>query len=109
MLDGLLDDPNTDIIVMETSIGFIQRRLEKQGQGIDELVAGLKKFQEASAKPFAVVATWNQDEGALADFRKTIAEAGIAVFPTFQEGAQAIRRVRDFYRSREAAGNPVTA
>ena len=46
---------------------------------------------------------------ALADFRKTIAEAGIAVFPTFQEGAQAIRRVRDFYRSREAAGNPVTA
>jgi len=109
MLDGLLDDPNTDIIVMETSIGFIQRRLEKQGQGIDELVAGLKKFQEASAKPFAVVATWNQDEGALADFRKTIAEAGIAVFPTFQEGAQAIRRVRDFYRSREAAGNPVPA
>ena len=106
MLDGLLDDPNTDIIVMETSIGFIQRRLEQQGQGVDELVAGLKEFQEASPKPFAVVATWNEDEGALADFRKRIADAGIAVFPTFQDGARAIRRVRDFYRAREAAGAP---
>jgi acyl-CoA synthetase (NDP forming) len=107
MLDGLADDPNTDIIVMETSIGFIQRRLEKQGQGIDELIAGLKEFQEQCPKPFAVVATWNQDEAGLADFRRRVADAGIAVFPTFQDGARAIRRVRDFYRAREAAGTPV--
>ena len=107
MLAGLLEDPNTDIIVMETSIGFIQRRLEQQGQGIDELIAGLKEFQEASPKPFAVVATWNQDEGALADFRKRIADAGIAVFSTFPDGARAIRRTRDYYRSREAAGAPI--
>ena len=107
MLAGLLEDPNTDIIVMETSIGFIQRRLEQQGQGIDELIAGLKEFQEASPKPFAVVATWNQDEGALADFRKRIADAGIAVFSTFPDGARAIRRARDYYRSREAAGAPI--
>ena len=102
MLNGLLEDPNTDIIAMETSIGFIQRRLEQQGQGIDELIAGLKEFHEASSKPFAVIATWNQDEGALADFRKRIADAGIAVFSTFPDGARAIRRVRDYHRARQA-------
>ena len=109
MLSGLEDDPNTDIIVMETSIGFIQRRLERQGQGIDELIAGLKEFQVASAKPFAIVATWHQDEAGLADFRHKIADAGIAVFPTFQDAARAIRRVRDFYLTRAAvaAGEPV--
>ena len=101
MLNGLHDDPNTDIIVMESSIGFIQRRLEKQGQGLDTLIAGLKAFQESSKKPFAVVATWNQNEGELADFRQKVADAGIAVFPTFQAGAGAIRKVRDYYRIQE--------
>ncbi|MEC8945627.1 MAG: CoA-binding protein [Chloroflexota bacterium] len=104
MLNGLHDDPNTDIIVMESSIGFIQRRLEKQGQGLDTLIEGLKSFQESSKKPFGVIATWNQNEGELADFRKKVSDAGIAVFPTFQAGAGAIRKVRDYYRKQETLG-----
>ena len=103
MLNGLHDDPNTDIIVMETSIGFIQRRLERQGQGIDMLIDGLVEFQKASSKPFGVIATWHQDEAGLADFRRKLADAGIATFPTFQDASRAIRRVRDYYRAREAA------
>ena len=102
MLNGLHDDPNTDIIVMETSIGFIQRRLERQGQGIDTLIEGLVEFQKASSKPFGVIATWHQDEAGLADFRRKLVDAGIATFPTFQDASRAIRRVRDYYRAREA-------
>jgi acyl-CoA synthetase (NDP forming) len=102
MLDGLAADPNTDIIVIEASIGFISRRLERQGQGIDQLIGMFKDFQEASPKPFGVIATWNEREGELAEFRKKVADAGIAVFPSFQDAARAIRRIRDFHRTREA-------
>ena len=51
-----------------------------------------------------MIATWNQNEGELADFRKKVSDAGIAVFPTFQAGAGAIRKVRDYYRKQETLG-----
>ncbi len=100
MLDALAADPNTDIIVIEASIGFIARRLERQGQGTDDLIQMFKEFQESTDKPFGVIATWNQDEAALAEFRRAVAEKGIAVFPSFQDAAQAIRRLRDYHVTR---------
>ena len=100
MLDALAADPNTDIIVIEASIGFIARRLERQGQGMDDLIDMFKDFQESIDKPFGVIATWNQDEAALADFRIKVADKGIAVFPSFQDAARAIRRLREYHVNR---------
>ena len=100
MLDTLAADPNTDIIVIEASIGFIARRLERQGQGMDDLIEMFKEFQESTDKPFGVIATWNQDEAAVADFRKKVADRGISVFPSFGDAARAIRRLRDYHISR---------
>ena len=106
MLDALAADPNTDIIVIEASIGFIARRLERQGQGMDDLIEMFKDFQESIDKPFGVIATWNQDEAALAEFRIKVADKGIAVFPSFQDAARAIRRLREYHvnRAEMAAG-----
>lgn len=103
MLDTLAKDPNTDIIVIEASIGFIARRLERQGQGLDQLIDMFAEFQESTDKPFGVIATWNQDEAKLAEFRLKVAEREIAVFPSFQDASLAIRRVRDYYRAQEAS------
>ena len=100
MLDALAADPNTDIIVIEASIGFIARRLERQGQGMDDLIDMFKEFQESIDKPFGVIATWNQDEAALAEFRIKVADKGIAVFPSFQDAARAIRRLREYHVNR---------
>ena len=97
MLDTLASDPNTDIVVIEASIGFLSRRLERQGQGMDDLIDMFKDFQESIDKPFGVIATWNQDEAALAEFRGKLADRGLAVFPSFQDAARAIRRLRDYY------------
>ena len=97
MLDALAADPNTDIVVIEASIGFISRRLERQGQGVDDLIDMFKEFQESTDKPFGVIATWNQDEAALAEFRIKVADKGIAVFPSFQDAARAIRRLREYH------------
>ena len=100
MLDALAADPNTDIIVIEASIGFIARRLERQGQGMDDLIEMFKDFQEKTDKPFGVIATWNQDEAALAEFRIKVADKGIAVFPSFQDAARSIRRLREYHVNR---------
>ena len=97
MLDTLAADTNTDIVVIEASIGFISRRLERQGKTMDDLIDMFKEFQESTDKPFGVIATWNQDEAALAEFRIKIADRGIAVFPSFQDAARAIRRLREYY------------
>ena len=100
MLDTLAADPNIDIVVIEASIGFIARRLERQGEGMDDLIEMFKEFQESTDKPFGVIATWNQDEAALADFRIKVADRGIAVFPAFQDAARAIRRLREYHEAR---------
>jgi acyl-CoA synthetase (NDP forming) len=100
LLDILEEDGNIDAIAMEVGASFIARRLRENPAMLAQMVATLATHKERSGKPFLAIAHPGHVEDVMADIRERLIAQGIAVFGSFQAGAQALRRTIDYWRSR---------
>ena len=100
LLEILEEDGNVDAIAMEVGASFIARRLRENPALLDQLVETLASHKNRSAKPFVAIAHPGHVEDVMADIRARLIARGIAVFGSFQAGAQALRRTIDYWRAR---------
>jgi len=102
ILHILEQDDNVDTIVLELNKTFLDEgvSLKKRKKFTTDLIRALGEFGERSPKPFfTIVIPANKEVEAL-NLSKALMENGIASYPTFKRGAQALRRVADYYQDR---------
>jgi acyl-CoA synthetase (NDP forming) len=98
-LFAILDaDPNVDAIAMEMASGFLARMWRANPASLDSLLDTLQEHRERSPKPFVAVLQPQHVEDIAIDARKRTQERGIAVFPSFERAARALRRATDHHR-----------
>lgn len=100
-LFAILDaDPNVDGIGMEMASGFLARMWQANPASLDGLLDTLAKHAESSSKPFVLVLQPQHVEDVVAAARKRVQERGLAVFPSFERAARALKRAIDYHRFR---------
>lgn len=100
-LFGILDaDRNIDAIAMEMASGFLARMWVANPGSLDGLLDTLSAHKERSAKPFVAVLQPQHVEDVVRQARIKVQERGIAVFPSFERAARALRRAIDYHRFR---------
>ncbi|MEX2246653.1 MAG: CoA-binding protein [Dehalococcoidia bacterium] len=104
-LFGILDaDENVDAIAMEMASGFLVRMWQSNPASLDGLIDTLAKHQERSAKPFVAVLQPGHVEEVTVQARKRVQDRGLAVFPSFERAARALRRAVQYHRFRSGMG-----
>jgi acyl-CoA synthetase (NDP forming) len=98
MLDIVNEDENIDAVALEMGSGFMVRRWQANPQALDDALDALAAYQERSPKPFLTIMHPGHLEGPVAELREKVAARGIAVFPSFERAARALRRVLDYHR-----------
>ena len=91
-------DANIDAIAMEISATFMARRWTAHPEQLDAFVARLAAHCERSSKPFLAVLHPVHLESEIAAARRRFQESGIAVLPSFERAARALRRAVDYQR-----------
>ena len=96
-LDILSEDDNIDTVVLEISVVFMKNLSWINANLFDNMVEALADFKQRSAKPFiAIVVPAHAEHEALEVTRKLVAQ-NIPCFPSFERGANALRKATDFY------------
>lgn len=101
LLRILDEDAHVDAIAMELASGFMARRWQTDPTSLDGLLDLLVAHQERSAKPFVTILHPGHLEEVAAQARSRVVERGLAVFPSFERAASALRRATDHWRWRE--------
>jgi acyl-CoA synthetase (NDP forming) len=100
-LFGILDaDPNIDAIAMEMASGFLARRWQMDPAALDGLLDTLVAHKQRSPKPFVTVLQPQHVEDIVAQARHRMQDRGLAVFPSFERAARALKRAIDYHRFR---------
>ena len=97
-------DANVDAVAMEISATFMVRRWASHPEQLDEFVGRLAAHRERSAKPFLAIMHPGHAEVEVANQRPRFQEAGLAVLPSFDRAAHALRTVIDYHRRRAQIG-----
>ena len=106
MLNILDEDENIDAVALEAGSGFMVRRWQVDPQALEATLDALAAFQERSPKPFLTIMHPGHLDGVVAELRETVTARGIAVFPSFERAARALRRIVEYHRFREEVGIP---
>jgi acyl-CoA synthetase (NDP forming) len=104
MLDIVNEDENIDAVALEMGSGFMVRRWQANPQALDDALDALAAYQERSPKPFLTIMHPGHLEGPVAELREKVAARGVAVFPSFERAARALRRSVDYHRFAAEAG-----
>ena len=91
-------DPNIDVIVMDTGAGLVAGQWQAHPQSLITLLDTLERFAKRSAKPFFVVLQPFAHEAALLQVRNQFHARNIATFATHQRAARALRLATDYWR-----------
>jgi acyl-CoA synthetase (NDP forming) len=92
------EDANVDAVAMEISATFMVRRWASHPEQLEEFVGRLAAHRERSAKPYVAIMHPGHAEVEVANQRPRFQEAGIAVLPSFDRAARALRSVIDYHR-----------
>lgn len=100
---GVLDrDENIDCVCVEVSAPFISRRWEAEPSFFEELLEILANFKEKSEKPLLLILSAVHLEGLAIEIRERMNLLGLAHFSTFEQAANSLKRVLDYYKRKEA-------
>jgi acyl-CoA synthetase (NDP forming) len=100
LFEILDEDDHVDAIAMELASGFMARRWQADPGSLDSLLDLLVAHQQRSVKPFLTILHPGHVEEITAQARARVTERGLAVFPSFERAASALRRAIDYWRSR---------
>jgi acyl-CoA synthetase (NDP forming) len=98
LFDILDADPKIDAIAMEMASGFLARIWQSNPGALDGLLDALVAHRDKSSKPFVAVLQPQHVEDVVTQARKKTQERGIAVFPSFERAARALKRAIDYHR-----------
>lgn len=98
-LDILSNDENIDTVVLDLPLVFLTRISWHISGFFDDLVEALALYKERSPKPFLSIITCTHAESEAIDARKKLVAKGIPNFPSFDRGANALKKVVAHYRS----------
>jgi acyl-CoA synthetase (NDP forming) len=98
LFDILDADPKIDAIAMEMASGFLARMWQSNPGALDTLLDTLVAHRDKSSKPFVAVLQPQHVEDVVTAARKKTQERGIAVFPSFERAARALKRAIDYWR-----------
>jgi len=99
LLGILQADENIDAVSMEFGVGAMQRRWRRDPAFAEGLLTYLVRYKEESPKPFFITLFPGKWEAEALEIREKLQERGIATYPSFQRGANAYRRLVDYYRA----------
>jgi acyl-CoA synthetase (NDP forming) len=100
MLDILDEDPNIDAIAIETAVTYLVRRGILHSSLLDGLLQLLSEHKKRSRKPFLMILQAGQMEEKMAETRGKFLARDIAVFDSFEQGANALAKVIAYHRFR---------
>ena len=98
-LDILNKDERIDTVVLDLPLVFLTRISWHIPGFFDDLVEALALYKERSPKPFLAIITCTHAESEAIDARKKLVAKGIPNFPSFDRGANALKKVVAHYRS----------
>ncbi len=104
MVDILGRDENIDSVVLELSMAFLAIIRQRAEKFLDDLLDALTNFKDRSEKPFLTILIPGPEETAALETRARLVERGIACFPDFARGANALRKVIDYYCFHSTSG-----
>jgi acyl-CoA synthetase (NDP forming) len=104
MLDILNEDEHVDAVALEMGSGFMARRWQADPKALEQALDALAAYQERSPKPFLTIMHPGHVEAVVAELRERVTARGIAVFPSFERAARALRRFLDYHRFRAEVG-----
>src|SRR5438105_6381915 len=92
------DDENIDAVAQEISATFMSRRWANHPEQMQEFIQRLAAHRERSRKPFLTIMHPGHTEMEVAQQRPRFQEAGLAVLPSFDRAARALRPVTHYPR-----------
>ncbi|MHB8577110.1 MAG: hypothetical protein ACYDCQ_17495, partial [Dehalococcoidia bacterium] len=98
----LEDDENVDAVAQEISATFMSRRWASHPEQMEAFVERLQAHRDHSSKPFLAIMHPGHSEIEVANQRPRFQSAGIAVLPSFDRAARALRSVIEYHRFRAA-------
>jgi acyl-CoA synthetase (NDP forming) len=106
MLDIINEDEHIDAVALEMGSGFMIRRWQAAPQVLEEALDALAAYQDRSPKPFVTIMHPGHLEAPVAELREKVTAHGIAIYPSFERAARALRRFLDYHRFRAEADEP---
>ena len=98
ILNILSRDENIDSVILELLLPDLVPKWEQDSSYFDNLIEALVKFKTTCPKSFLVILTpWQMETEAMKAMAKLI-ERGIPSFPSFDRGANALKRVEEYYK-----------
>lgn len=99
MLDVMDHDPNIDCVVLE--LLPVVRPLSQDRKTADPVLDTISDFNERSAKPFIVILAAAYGDTLAPELRDRLVQRGIASFSNFDRAANTLRKLADYYQSRQ--------
>lgn len=96
ILEIMEKDANIDSIVMELSVNFLHRRFLSEPGFEDKLLAMIKLFKKSTNKPLLAILSSSFKDDFAAHLREKLVEIEVPSFPTFERGANALKRFVDY-------------
>lgn len=98
------EDENIDAVAQEISATFMARRWATHPEQLDAFINRLAVYRERSPKPFLTVLHPGHLEAEVAQLRPRFQQTGLAVLPSFDRAARALRLATDYHRFRAGIG-----
>ncbi|MFH1625542.1 MAG: CoA-binding protein [Pseudomonadota bacterium] len=99
-LDILDRDENIDSIVIEMSAHLMEWFKETFVDFAEYFYSTLAHFRKKSEKPVIVIIPPSKVETGAIEMKRNLLEIGVASFPSFSRGAEALGKVLEYYRHR---------
>lgn len=100
LLELLDQDSNIDNIVLEFNTNFLKRLFDSQPGFYDKLFDIIFEFKTKTKKPFIVITPASFQDGELDEVRNRLLKGGLASYPSFDRGANALKKMAEYYRKR---------
>jgi acyl-CoA synthetase (NDP forming) len=98
ILNILSRDENIDSVILELLLPNLALRCEHDPSYFDNLIEVLAKFKTTCPKSFLVILTPWQMEAEAMKARIKLIERGIPSFPSFERGAEALKKVEEYHK-----------
>ena len=95
ILDG---DDNVDFVALELFVSMVARRIKSGHNGDSSFFDAITDHARNAKKPFFTMLTPTSAEAEAIELRKTMTEAGVLAFPTFQRAAVAYRKALAYWQ-----------
>jgi acyl-CoA synthetase (NDP forming) len=98
-LDILSEDERIDAVVLDLPVVFLTRISWHIPGFFEELIDAISHYKERSAKPLLAILISAYAESDTIEARKKLVARGIPSFPSFERGANALKKAVSYYRS----------